>query len=294
MNAWMQRTCRIVAASLVALVTQTAWAAPVYYAYSYTGNGVASAGIMTVDGVLAGGHYAITDMQGSRNGSTIDSMLAAGALGGNDNRLYPGGPYVDTAGFSFTTGSEQFNVGNAALACGSASLYGESPTGTCGDLVGVSLEVALFNPMAGASYFSYSYIGNGVASAGIFTTSGSAGGPYTIEGILGQRNGQDITALLAVGALGGNDNRLYPNEPYVNFAGFSYSVGAEHFNVGNANVACGTATTYGESPTGTCGDLVSLSMMNVTALRLSVPEPQTGFLVGLALMAAVISRRRRT
>ena len=292
MKAWMKGMRLLAAASFVGLVGQAATATPVYYAYSYTGNGVASAGIMTVDGVLTGGHYNILGMQGSRNASTIGSMLATGALGGNDNRLYPAGPFVDTAGFSFTAGSGQYNVGNAAVACGSASLYGESPTGTCGDLVGVSLDVALFTPQAGASYFSYSYTGNGVAAAGIFSTSGSGGGPYTITGITGQRNGLDITALLATGALGGNDNLLDPDEPYVDGAGFSYAVGAARFNVGNANAVCGTTAIYGESPTGSCGDLVSVAM-NVTALSVPVPEPQSVLLVGLALAAAAAARRRR-
>jgi len=283
----------LTATSLVALSAQSVLAAPVYYAYSYTGSGVASAGIFTVDGVLNAGTYGITAVQGSRNASSISGLLPAGAFGSNDNRLYLASPFVDTAGFSFTAGAQNFNVGNAAAACGSASLYGETVTGLCDGLQGVSLSISAFTPVAGSSYFSYAYTGNGVASAGILTASGAAGGPYTVTSILGQRNGVDITGLLAAGVFGSNDNLLDPNEPYVDGAGFSFTAGGSLFNLGNARSACGTTSFYGETPTGVCAGLVEVAM-NVTQLQLSVPEPGGLLLAGVALAAAAAARRRKS
>jgi hypothetical protein len=81
--------------------------------------------------VLVGGSYTITDIQGSRNVNDIGGLLAPGSFGGNDNLLFPGGPFVDVAGLSDQAGGLSYNVGNSALACGSANQYAESNTGFC-------------------------------------------------------------------------------------------------------------------------------------------------------------------
>jgi len=45
-----------------------------YFAYSYIGSCIASAGILTASDVLVGGAYTITDIQGSRNVNDIGAQ----------------------------------------------------------------------------------------------------------------------------------------------------------------------------------------------------------------------------
>jgi len=55
----------------VGLLSTIANAGTLYFAYSYTGSGIASAGILTISDVLVGGAYTITDIQGSRSVNDI-------------------------------------------------------------------------------------------------------------------------------------------------------------------------------------------------------------------------------
>ena len=58
----------------VSLLSTSANAGTFYFAYSYTGSGIASAGILTTSDVLVGGAYTITDIQGSRNVNDIGAQ----------------------------------------------------------------------------------------------------------------------------------------------------------------------------------------------------------------------------
>jgi hypothetical protein len=130
MNAW-SRSIALSCLSIFVSLSTSAHAGFLYFAYSYTGNGIASAGLMTTTDVLVGGAYTITGIQGTRDVNNIGGLLAPGVFGGNDNLLFPGGPYVDGAGFSYLAGGLSYNVGNSATACGSVNLYAESNTGFC-------------------------------------------------------------------------------------------------------------------------------------------------------------------
>jgi PEP-CTERM motif len=264
-----------------------------YFAYSYTGSGIASAGILTTTDVLVGGAYTITDIQGSRNVNDIGGLLAPGTFGANDNLLFfPAGPFVDIAGFSYQAGALSYNVGNSAAACGSANQYAETDTGFCPGTA-VFLNVTPFSPVAGSDYFAYSYTGTGIASAGILTTTPPVSGAYMITDIQGSRNVNDIGGLLAPGTFGANDNLLFfPGGPFVDTAGFSYQAGGLNYNIGNSAVACGSVNQYAETDTGFCpGTAV---FMNVTPLRVSaVPEPASFFLFAAGLAGLAFNRRKQ-
>jgi hypothetical protein len=287
----MRNCFRTVLLSLTILSSAltSAHATQLYFAYSYTGNGIASAGILTTTDVLVGGAYTITGIQGTRNVDNIGGLLAPASFGGNDNLLFPGGPFVDGAGFSFSSGGLNFNVGNAAVACGSLSVYAETTTGFCPG-TNVTMTVTAFTPTDGAAYFAYSYVGDGISSAGILTADGTPiGGGYQITGIQGLRNGVDISGLLPVGSFGGNDNLIFPNAPFVDIPGFSFTSSGLNYNVGNSALACGSANEYAETTTGFCPG--SAIAMNVTPLKVS--EPATLLLFSIGLVALGFGLRRK-
>jgi hypothetical protein len=285
----MRRLYRtILLATVLAGAFTSAHAGFLQFSYSYTGQGVASAGILTTNDVLTNGAYTIVEVQGTRNASNIDGLLGPGEFGANDNLLFPAGTFLDVPGFSFSSGGAFFNVANGALGCGSASQYVETATGLCPG-TGVSLSINAFNPTAGSAYFAYSYVGDGVSSAGILTANGTPGsdGGYQITGIQGLRNGVDISGLLPAGTLGANDNLIFENAPFVDVPGFSYTAGGSGYNVANSALGCGSANQYTEAATGLCpGTAISF---NVT----KVPEPATPALLGVGLLALGLGMRRK-
>ena len=181
-------------------------------------------------------------------------------------------------------------------------------------LVNATAFVPLFfGSQASATTFQFTYTGTGGLDniSGQITATPSSGDSYLATGISGNRDGQNITGLLAPGSLGfQNDNLLFPNSDpligppglFLDFGGIAFSTVAGHdWHVfghqgttvtfsGNTVV---TSTTYAEFPFG--GTLINTGTFSLVIIPDTnpVPEPVTlsVFLAGLA--SAVGLRRRK-
>ena len=101
--------------------------------FAYSANGIAATGVLTTTGTSSGGHYTVTDILGSRNGTDISGLLPAAAFENNDNFLfYPGSPILTNGGISYVAGGSDFNFyfDNFGAPCGTLS-YKESTGGVC-------------------------------------------------------------------------------------------------------------------------------------------------------------------
>ena len=283
---------------ILAIVTLPANAK--YFEFSYAGNGIATGGLLITTDTLVAGHYTVTDILGYRNGVGMTSLLPANAFENNDNFLFPASTFLTNGGISYVAGGSDFNFyfDNFGPPCGALS-YKESTGGVCSTTdQPVVLEVRPFAPTSGAFYFAYS--ANGISATGVLTTTGTAtGGHYTVNDILGSRNGTDIMGLLPPSAFENNDNFLfYPNNPLLSNGGVSYVAGGSDFNFyfDNFGPPCGTLS-YKESTGGVCSTtdrIVSLQILPIY-LPAAVPEPSSLSLLAAAAigLAAVAIRRRR-
>jgi hypothetical protein len=123
MTIWTQIRKAGIAAALVATPLLTAPAAgAATYLFSYSGPGVTASGTLTTSGVAVPGnpypcgscnigpHEVVTGITGTRNGNAITGLLALGALYGNNNNIYTGGPYLDWGDLGFSSNGINYNV----------------------------------------------------------------------------------------------------------------------------------------------------------------------------------------
>jgi len=94
-------------------------AAPLYWAFTSSGGGFHTSGLLTTNDVLTSGAYTITGLHGTQNGSAITGLKPAGFYGNgcsncwglsSDNLLFPTAPWLDGGGFTFTTATNAFNI----------------------------------------------------------------------------------------------------------------------------------------------------------------------------------------
>lgn len=84
--------------------------------FNFSYSGVTSNNTITASGNLTTGAYdsatnayPITGIVGTRNGVTIDSLVPPGGYL-NTNRLIAGSPVLDSGGFSYSAGGQDYNV----------------------------------------------------------------------------------------------------------------------------------------------------------------------------------------
>ena len=109
------------AAVVAAAVLGGASASAATYLFSYSGVGISASGTITTSGgslsnpYPCGGcatapGYLVTGISGTRNGNPITGLLGLGALYGNDNHIYPGGPYLDWGDLGFSSAGVKYNI----------------------------------------------------------------------------------------------------------------------------------------------------------------------------------------
>jgi len=80
------------------------------FSYSADSNVIAS-GVLTTDPFNPTSQsYQITSITGTRNGNSIDGLLAPNQFLANDNLLLAGSPQLDAQGFAYTSGGSNYNV----------------------------------------------------------------------------------------------------------------------------------------------------------------------------------------
>jgi len=94
------------AALAVTAAPVTARAAVFEFAYTIASTvetpiAVSAAGVLTADPTGTLGEYLVTAIEGTRNGEAITALLPPSSLGGNDNLIFPAGPYLTGNGLSY-------------------------------------------------------------------------------------------------------------------------------------------------------------------------------------------------
>ena len=276
------------------------------WSYNYSGAGASGSGYLATTSTLSGGTYDITGISGKVGSAPILSLLAAGnyptSAGGlllSDNLLHASGPLLGYGGFTVQTASDLFNVyytggqyyqlagaDCAAATCGSAGHLG----------TGISFSATLVPSID----WAFTYSGAGIHASGVLTTLATpVAGHYQIVGLSGERDLQDMNALLPAGnyatSAGGlllSDNLLADAEPFLEYGGFTFHSGTDLYNVYRTNqqyyelagADCAAATC------GSAGHLGTPIGFNVSR----IPEPNSLALLIVALLAATGLRGRKS
>jgi hypothetical protein len=96
---------------LLAMLSSSVYAGVIEWDLSYAGSGFTASLQLTTTDTLVSGHYTVVDISGERNGITIDSLLAPGTYGVNDNFFFPpvAVPF-DVGGTAFSAGGVSYDV----------------------------------------------------------------------------------------------------------------------------------------------------------------------------------------
>jgi PEP-CTERM motif len=141
-------------------------------------------------------------------------------------------------------------------------------------------------------FFDLSYSGEGVSVVGVLEANQPSADPYEwlAVGITGTRNNgsadQVISALLAPGTFGSNDNLFYIGAfPQLNVLGISYVVDGNSFNI----LYLSSTASYQECSV----DCLSVQPLTITLRETPVPVPATLALFGLGLLGLGLTRAKR-
>ncbi len=151
---------------------------------------------------------------------------------------------------------------------------------------------------AQAAQFNFNYFLPGinpsdqtVTASGFLTTTNldPQTGTYTITGISGTRNNEQIIGLLPSYSYGINDNLLNATEPFLTFNGFTYKVpGPGDDGLGDVNVHYTFISDYTEYATYPTS--VGFGPFSVSPLAgpNSTPVPEPDFNLGVTMIAGSI------
>jgi hypothetical protein len=137
-----------------------------------------------------------------------------------------------------------------------------------------------------ATIYDFSFTGSLVNTSGQFTSTDLGNGTSLITAITGTSNGSTITALLAPGTLGGNDNLLTFPGPTLDFSGVSFiAANGDEFNL----------FTFGGGAAGILhpgGSFLTENGTLLVNLPAATPEPSSILLLGTGLLGLTTVRRR--
>jgi len=112
-------------------------------------------------------------------------------------------------------------------------------------LSGAALQSLIFMTPADANTYSFSFSGTDVSGFGEITT-GNIGSPFTVTGVTGTIFDSEIApgpfTITTLSSYAGADNLLYyPNQPFVDFGGLSFST----LTGGDFNLGLGGSGPFG-------------------------------------------------
>lgn len=155
----------------------------------------------------------------------------------------------------------------------------------------------ILTPAQAAQFsFNYSFPGinpndQAVTASGFLTTTDldPQTGTYTITGISGTRNGQQIISLLPPYSYGVNDNLLNATEPFLTFNGFTYKVsGLGDDGLGDVNVHYTLTGDYTEDTTYPIVVDFGPFIVSPGAGPNVTPVPEPDFNLGITIIAGSI------